>query len=143
MGGYYEKVAETAKMETLKQRAELILEYEQLMTRRELDNYQWHPRYLHVLVPKHEVDTSQKHEEPGIINGVRRVINKDKLKFEALATQLEQTKNEVAKANLQVAGVKDEMKLMQGQMAEIRSLLLALQPKQHRLSTPTGPVSDR
>lgn len=131
-------VAETAKMETLRQRAELILEYEQMMYQRELDNPQWHPRYLHVLVPKHEVDSHKDVDESGIINGVKRLIKKDKDKIEALATQLEQTKHGVAKANIQVGHVKDEMKLMQKQMTEIRSLLVALQPKQNRLRTITS-----
>ena len=38
MGGSYERVAETAKMETLKQRAKLIVEYEQMMSTQDLDN---------------------------------------------------------------------------------------------------------
>ena len=43
MGGSYERVAETAKLVTLKNRAELILQYEMRMSREELDNEQWHP----------------------------------------------------------------------------------------------------
>ena len=43
MGGSYERVAETAKLVTLKNRAELILQYEMRMSTEELKNEQWHP----------------------------------------------------------------------------------------------------
>ena len=51
MGGSYECVAETAKLVTLKNRAELILQYEVRMSVEQLANKQWHPTYLHALVP--------------------------------------------------------------------------------------------
>ena len=43
MGGSYERVAETAKLVTLKNRAELILQYEMRMSPEEQANEQWHP----------------------------------------------------------------------------------------------------
>ena len=43
MGGSYERVAETAKLVTLKNRAKLILQYETRMSPEELANEQWHP----------------------------------------------------------------------------------------------------
>ena len=43
MGGSYERVAETAKLVTLKNRAELILQYEMRMSQEEQRNEQWHP----------------------------------------------------------------------------------------------------
>ena len=46
MGGSYERVAETAKLVTLRNRAELILQYEMRMTDEETKNEQWHPTVL-------------------------------------------------------------------------------------------------
>ena len=53
MVGTYEKVAVPSyeRVIIVRNRAELILNYESQMSREELANEQWHPRYLHALVP--------------------------------------------------------------------------------------------
>ena len=54
MGGSYEKVAEKSTRETMKHRAELIIGYEQTMSNAELANEQWHPTFIHALIPADE-----------------------------------------------------------------------------------------
>eukprot|EP01043_Picozoa_sp_COSAG02_P013908 COSAG02_NODE_563_length_20290_cov_23.664108_12_plen_77_part_00 len=54
MGGSYEKVAEKSTRETLKHRAELIVGYEQTMSNAELANEQWHPTFIHALIPAND-----------------------------------------------------------------------------------------
>ena len=54
MGGSYEKVAEASTRETLKHRAELIMGYEKVMSKAELANEQWHPTYIHALIPANQ-----------------------------------------------------------------------------------------
>ena len=79
MGGSYERVAETAKLVTLKNRAELILQYEVRMSPEQLEeNEQWHPTYLHALVPADDdVDEELDDDEAGVINGVKRALVAD------------------------------------------------------------------
>lgn len=52
MGGTYQRVHEKSNLETLRNRAKLILEYEKNMSAAEREGEKWHPRYLHFLVPK-------------------------------------------------------------------------------------------
>jgi hypothetical protein len=52
-GGSYERVHEEAGLESLKNKAKLILEYEENMSSSESEVEMWHPQYVHVLVPKH------------------------------------------------------------------------------------------
>ena len=63
-------MAEKAKLETLKQRAELILQFERVMSKAERKNPQYHPKYLHALVAADEVEDELGAEEAGVINGV-------------------------------------------------------------------------
>ena len=89
MGGSYEKVAEKAERETLKQRAELIVTYEQKMTKAQLANKQWHPTYVHALVPTDDDEGSQN-EEAGVVNGVKRLFaaqHKDFQRLEDIMTK--------------------------------------------------------
>ena len=131
MGGSYERVAETANMETLKQRAELILEYEQQMSEIELDNKQWHPSYLHVLVPKYEVDDEERADEERVIKGVERLLDKDTDKMNKMRAQLEATNLQVAQTNTQVAEINNKFNEVTEQVAELKDLLLKLQPAQY------------
>ena len=62
-------------METLKQRAQLIMQYEQSMSKQQLENNSWHPKYIHLLMPANEVEEQlEDEEEAGVINGVRRLL---------------------------------------------------------------------
>ena len=67
-------MAEKAKLETLKQRAELILQFEMMMSKAERENPQYHPKYLHALVAADEVEDELGAEEAGVINGVKRLL---------------------------------------------------------------------
>ena len=65
-GGSYERVAETARMHARKQRAQLILDFERTMSEAERSNVQWHPTYLHLLLPKDdEVQEELAEEDAG------------------------------------------------------------------------------
>jgi hypothetical protein len=55
MGGTYQRVHEKSKLETLRNRAKLILEYEKNMSEVQRAGEKWHPRYLHFLVLKRDV----------------------------------------------------------------------------------------
>ena len=83
MGGSYERVAETAKLVTLKNRAELILQYEMRMSEEQLADRQWHPTHLHALVPADDdVDEELDDDEAGVINGVKRLLVADRVSAE-------------------------------------------------------------
>ena len=93
MGGSYERVEEYSKLETLKNRAKLILEYEKNMPDEELQSDVFNPRYLHILVPKLAGGfggEGSASEEAGVVNGVKRLFAqymKDQQKEEATTRQ--------------------------------------------------------
>lgn len=64
-GGSYERVAETAQMQALRQRAQLVLDFEKRMSKAERSNVDWHPKYLHMLLPKDTVEDVLREEETG------------------------------------------------------------------------------
>ena len=80
MGGSYERVAETAKLVTLRNRAELILQYEMRMTNEETNIEQWHPTFLHALVPADDVEEELDEADAGVINGVKRLMVTERTK---------------------------------------------------------------
>ena len=84
-------MAETARIETLKRRAELIVEYERTMEKRELANKEWHPIYLHVLLPKYEVDDKVSADDVDVIDGVKRLLALQRKESEGLMGGLEST----------------------------------------------------
>ena len=81
MGGSYEKVAEKATRETMKQRAELIVGYEQTMSKAQLANKQWHPTYVFALLPADGDEAGEGMEEAGVVNGVRRLLETCRSEF--------------------------------------------------------------
>ena len=68
-------MAETARMQTLRQRAELILQYEQSQSDLERANQQWHPTFLHMLVPLFEEDGEISEDQDGVISFVKRYMD--------------------------------------------------------------------
>ena len=86
MGGSYEQVAQSATLETLKQRAELILSFERMMSSKERNNPQWHPKYLHALVPADEVE--EVTDEDGVLNGVKKLLAVERKAHEAEVKEL-------------------------------------------------------
>ena len=123
-------------METLQNKAELILEYEKRMSPGQLKDtavaVQWHPKYVHVLLPRDKVE--EKSEEDGVINGVKRQLAIDKKESEntikALDAKLEEMRGEVrdqiVATDAKIDAMKDDMTQ---QMTELKSLLrLALEP---------------
>ena len=111
---------ETAKMETLKQRAQLILQYEQAMTTSQLANKQYHPTYLHALVPADDAGEDGVQidaDEAGVINGVKR----------ALAAQRKERRSDQVATDKKIAGlekkIEESNKLNQEKMDEILAIL--------------------
>jgi hypothetical protein len=76
MGGSYERVNETMKQTMQRQRAELLISLEVLMSTKEKENMaaEFFPRWLFWYRPKEpeEVDDSL---ENGVVNGVHRALN--------------------------------------------------------------------
>ena len=131
-------MAEKAKLETLKQRAELILQFERVMSKAERENPQYHPKYLHALVAADEVEDELGAEEAGVINGVKRLLveklGKNSLgdKVEEMQTairandqKVEKVEEKVDKMEEKLDGLKDDMAK---DMAKIMALLEAMQP---------------
>ena len=63
MGGTYQRVHEKSALETLRNRAKLILEYEKNMSEAQRSGEKWHPRYLHFLVLKRDVVMNDEYHE--------------------------------------------------------------------------------
>ena len=124
-------MAEKAKLETLKQRAELILQFERVMSKAERENPQYHPKYLHALVAADEVEDELGAEEAGVINGVKRLLveklGKNSLgdKVEEMQTAIRANDQKVENIEEKVDGLKDDMAK---DMAKIMALLEAMQP---------------
>ena len=139
-------MAEKAKLETLKQRAELILQFERMMSTAERENPQYHPKYLHALVAADEVEDELGAEEAGVINGVKRLLVEklgknslgDKVEemqkaishemqtaIRANDQKVEKIEEKVEKIEDKVDGLKDDMAK---DMAKIMALLEAMQP---------------
>ena len=135
-------MAEKAKLETLKQRAELILQFERMMSTAERENPQYHPKYLHALVAADEVEDELGAEEAGVINGVKRLLVEklgknslgDKVeemqkaietKISANDQKVEKVEEKVDKMEEKLDGLKDDMAK---DMAKIMALLEAMQP---------------
>jgi chromosome segregation ATPase len=138
-------VAEKAKLETLKQRAELILQFEMMMSKAERENPQYHPKYLHALVAADEVEDELGAEEAGVINGVKRLLVEklgknslgDKVeemqkairandqKVGKIEEKVEKVEEKVDKMEEKLDGLKDDMAK---DMAKIMALLEAMQP---------------
>ena len=135
-------MAEKAKLETLKQRAELILQFERVMSKAERENPQYHPKYLHALVAADEVEDELGAEEAGVINGVKRLLmGKNSLgdkveemqkairandqKIEKIEEKVEKVEEKVDKMEEKLDGLKDDMAK---DMAKIMALLEAMQP---------------
>jgi peptidoglycan hydrolase CwlO-like protein len=142
-------VAEKAKLETLKQRAELILQFERVMSTAERENPQYHPKYLHALVAADEVEDELGAEEAGVINGVKRLlveklgknslgdkveemqkaietkISANDQKIEKIEEKVEKVEEKVDKMEEKLDGLKDDMAK---DMAKIMALLEAMQP---------------
>eukprot|EP01043_Picozoa_sp_COSAG02_P074890 COSAG02_NODE_15194_length_1194_cov_2.420091_1_plen_136_part_00 len=108
MGGSYERVEEYSSLETLKNRAKLILEYEKNMQDEELQSDLHNPRYLHILVPKlaRGFGKGSTSEEAGVVNAVKRLFAqhmKDQQKEGAT------TRQKVAELNGRIEGVEQKM----------------------------------
>ena len=111
MGGSYERVSATEQRERLKNRIERIVMYESEMWAEEEQFFQMHeaaPPYMHVLVPEDD-KASDGQEAVGVINGVRRLLEKQSKEQEKQSKQLERQSQELDK----------KFELLTGQFAEL------------------------
>ena len=126
-------MAEKAKLETLKQRAELILQFERVMSTAERENPQYHPKYLHALVAVDEVEDELGAEEAGVINGVKRLLveklGKNSLgdKVEEMQTAIRANDQKVEKIEEKVEKIEDKVDGLKDDMAKVMAMLEAMQ----------------
>ena len=130
-------MAEKAKLETLKQRAELILQFERVMSTAERENPQYHPKYLHALVAADEVEDELGAEEAGVINGVKRLLV-EKLGKNSLGDKVEEMR-EMQKAishemqtairanDQKVENIEEKVDGLKDDMAKVMAMLEAMQ----------------
>ena len=130
-------MAEKAKLETLKQRAELILQFERMMSKAERANPQYHPKYLHALVAADEVEDELGAEEAGVINGVKRLLV-EKLGKNSLGDKVEEMR-EMQKAishemqtairanDQKVENIEEKVDGLKDDMAKVMAMLEAMQ----------------
>jgi hypothetical protein len=90
-------------MQTVRQRAALIMQYEQTHSKEKRDSsgargQQWHPTFLHMLVPKFELDEAVMEDEDGVINGVKRYLDAKLEEQERKATEAKEADEKRAKA---------------------------------------------
>ena len=85
MGGSYERIEQNTKNAMRRQRAELLVSLEVLMTDEERANLDYFPRWIHWYRPK-EREEEDDGAENGVINGVGRQLDSAKKELEARIT---------------------------------------------------------
>ena len=131
MGGSYERIEQNTKNAMRRQRAELLVSLEVLMTDKERANLKYFPRWIHWYRPK-ERDEEDDGVENGVINGVGRQLDSAKKELqeqnaeiqkelEARITTLQESADGAKKDN-------DEMKKeVQEQNTEMKDRIVSLQ----------------
>ena len=59
------------------------------MSEVERKNQQWHPKYLHALVPVEEAEEGK--DEDGVLNGVKKLLKEERKMHEERMKKMEQT----------------------------------------------------
>ena len=59
------------------------------MSKVERKNQQWHPKYLHALVPVEEAEEGK--DEDGVLNGVKKLLKEERKRHEDRMKKMEQT----------------------------------------------------
>ena len=59
------------------------------MSEVERKNQQWHPKYLHALVPVEEAEEGK--DEDGVLNGVKKLLKDERKRHEERMKKMEQT----------------------------------------------------
>ena len=112
-------------METLRSKAKLILEYEHRMSEKQRNNKQWHPRYLHVLLPADEM--GEDSEEDGVISGVKRQLALDKqasgAKLDAMKERMQGQDAKLQVLETKMDTIQAEMKGQQQTLEEVTALV--------------------
>lgn len=123
MGGSYERVEAYSKLVTLKNRAELLLEFEKDMSSAEASSDQLHPRYLHFLVPKKQADFDAEDHEAGVVNGVRRLMTQHQKQI----TQInEAIFNEMQEMRSRVDQVEEDKQRVESKIDKLVTMLGAM-----------------
>ena len=88
MGGSYERIEQNTKNAMRRQRAELLVSLEVLMTDKERANPKYFPRWIHWYRPK-ERDEEDDGVENGVINGVGRQLDSAKKELQEQNTEIQ------------------------------------------------------
>ena len=113
MGGSYERVEQNTKNAMLRQRAELLVSLEALMTTADRDNVEYFPRWLFWYRPVEREDRDDSAEN-GVINGVGRMLR------DQSAVQRSEVQELVKK--MEDVETKLEARLSAGQRGDIQRL---------------------
>ena len=116
--GSYERIEQNTKNAMRRQRAELLVSLEVLMTDEERANLDYFPRWIHWYRPK-EREEEDDGAENGVINGVGRQLDIAKKDIEAAMKQemqeqkkeMQEQNNEMKKENTEI---KDRIVSLQG-----------------------------
>ena len=76
MGDIFDKIQENAKAEFIFARANIILEFEGTLTKKQKENNEWFPTWLQVLVPTLENDGSEDGAWVGRVRALKKSINR-------------------------------------------------------------------
>ncbi|GMI11254.1 hypothetical protein TrLO_g10470 [Triparma laevis f. longispina] len=76
MGDIFDKIQESAKAEFIFARANIILEFEGTLTKKQKENNEWFPTWLQVLVPTLENDGSEDGAWVGRVRALKKSINR-------------------------------------------------------------------
>jgi hypothetical protein len=94
--GSYERIEQNTKNAMRRQRAELLVSLEVLMTDEERANPDYFPRWIHWYRPK-EREEEEDGAENGVINGVGRQLESAKKELEARITTLQESADSAKK----------------------------------------------
>jgi len=135
MGGSYERIEQNTKNAMRRQRAELLVSLEVLMTDKERANLKYFPRWIHWYRPK-ERDEEDDGVENGVINGVGRQLDSAKKELQEQNAEI-QKELEARITTLQETadGAKKEMQEQNNEMKkEISSLQEKLEEQQAQMA---------
>jgi gas vesicle protein len=132
MGGSYERIEQNTKNAMRRQRAELLVSLEVLMTAEERANEDHFPRWIHWYRPK-EREEEDDGAENGVINGVGRQLDSAKKELEArITTTADSAKKDHNEMKKEMQEQNDEIKKeikkeMQEQNTEMKDRIVSLQ----------------
>ena len=118
MGDIFDRIQENARAEFTFARAQIILEFEEVLSKEEKENKEWFPTWLQVLVPKLDVDDDVWIKWGGRVRSLKNSVRKvqDKLN-ESERLRIESAKERTA----EIEGLKVEFKNQLEKSEEMRA----------------------